>query len=570
MVSFSRADLAETDHLVHFTMDSPIGNVYSLITSDPAYNAQLYSGGATNVMNEREVGTGSLLLNAGIFRLPSIAMGDNGITVSFWFKTTGYNTVCSFKKSGSSTSIWAYNAYYGLELSGMLSVSPRYNTDVWTMVTIVNQPDQYGSISIYYNGVFERSYGSGGLLKGQTYDVNYLGSNNLVDESFTGYIDDFRIIKKALTSDEVDSLYTESKLISSFPTMAPTTFRNYDPRLQAYLPFDQGDYYAQTPTSMGYYQDKVAKRKCGSYESLVDSNHKIDGSGSLFNQDNSESKSCIFDFDTRYQNNALNQHSFSLWYKTYKVTPSTVSQVDYNGILSIFSRSSFGIVFTGHKFIYRNINSANDPNGIHLAYEFPVDNNWHFVVFVNDAFDWHCYLDGQWVGHLDVSAISETETPNIRIGKIKGWVDDFRIYNTLLNQSSVQELYRSYCIPADDDDIMLYPNEPVDSTPKDNTDSASDNTDSPFMIRFLIVFSVWVIMVGGIVYFYFPRVRKISSNSSRMPIHQDNKSSPPFPLREDTGRLSSAFKDDTRTSLSRCFELTNHRNTSIGNDFFSM
>ena len=41
--------------------------------------------------------------------------------------------------------------------------------------------------------------------------------------------------------------------------MAPTTFRNYDPRLQAYLPFDQSDYYAPTPTSTG---SVIEKRHC--------------------------------------------------------------------------------------------------------------------------------------------------------------------------------------------------------------------------------------------------------------------------------------------------------------------
>ena len=82
-----------------------------------------------------------------------------------------------------------------------------------------------------------------------------------------------------------------------------------------------------------------------------------------------------------------------------------------------------------------------------------LDGNWHHIVWIVDTnSDWHCYIDGvnqNITANWDIPNITGGYTTN-RLGKsiyktdttqyLKGYLDDFRIYNKVLTATEISNL----------------------------------------------------------------------------------------------------------------------------------
>ena len=166
-----------------------------------------------------------------------------------------------------------------------------------------------------------------------------------------------------------------------------------------------------------------------------------------------------------YNYNTYNGITFSLWYNLKTDCPNW-------GALFEFSTTSTDSSETKRISInkYNNINTLwfgiKEDNIYYEVFNIGIiDNNWHHIIWSIDSNGaWTIYIDGikQEIRNM-VKLIPKTILYNysyildsVQTTETKGNIDEFKIYNYVLNESEINKLYFNNIKIGDNEEIMVY------------------------------------------------------------------------------------------------------------------
>jgi hypothetical protein len=194
-------------------------------------------------------GNGSLSLTAASSQYVQIntpfLTGLNGLTFSVWFQTTGTSSavtrlfdfgngegvdniiLCANSNNGIT---YGYSVYinnssnaYGTNIAGSFTSasSITFNHIVWTI-------SPSGVSNIYINGKLNAT-STGSFYPASIYRTNcYIGKSNWsFDPYFNGFIDEFRMYNRVVTTGEIQDLYNNKELNNQFPYPYSNGYYNF-------------------------------------------------------------------------------------------------------------------------------------------------------------------------------------------------------------------------------------------------------------------------------------------------------------------------------------------------------
>jgi len=389
------------------------------------------------------------------------------ISIAFWFRKTGTASLMTILGYGDfptgaiqfdliSNKLRIYTA-----LSGYWTTYPEYTgitNNVWYHCVYVLTNENPVKTYLYVNGI-QRATGTGSVNATLYKAVNItIANSGDGSRGFEGDIGDFRFYDKALSAYEIDIL-ANNKIEN--PDYKILTFTYQGPSypvidadaasLVAHYKFDSGE---ELTDSVGNYP----LTNDGSVSFPSDT--KIVGKSSYFPNINSDGFLNItggFNPYTIWNGNGI---SFSIWYKI------NLNDSDTAGRIFEFGNTNIHLIWMAVQ-----LNGTGDNNlslyakGGHTGGNGPtisvgngtLDGNWHYIVWIVDTnSDWHCYIDGvnqNITANWDIPNITGGYTTN-RLGKsiykndttqdLKGYLDDFRIYDKALSATEISDLYNQY------------------------------------------------------------------------------------------------------------------------------
>jgi len=295
-----------------------------------------------------------------------------------------------------------------------------------------------GSRTFYINGATQ----SGGTVADYlTCDQNTIGSRR-TGEFFDGTIDQVRVFNKAITSDEVTTLYEE--VLCDLPGTTDTTNYPTGTTNTAYYKLD-GDAtdtvgtYNGTASNINWTQGRFGSAAGfnGSSSGVV-----LDSSLRSIIQSNgtSLSLSCWVKTTTTSRGNIFTNASSTSPFYTFSILSEA------NGTISVFKQIGSGDI---------GIASSNTYN----------DNNWHNVVVVFDSTNMTLFIDKSQVAQISDGNAFNTLASDFKFGVgnnntyFNGSIDQVRIFPTALTAANVTDLYNEVeSVPATTDNFgtVLY------------------------------------------------------------------------------------------------------------------
>ena len=400
-----------------------------------------YSGTPTNV----EFGVGGKInygarFNGSSSKIESNVLQSTNMTFSCWFKTTttgereylmGFNTsgsagYISTRLNANDTIGIAYwnGSTYAAVSSSAITRDTNYNH---ICITISGT-----SYTIYYNG---SSIGSGTLsgfsASSRTDFVMGFDAPTGATGYMNGSLDQVRIFSKALSSDEVDSLFAETACVYT-----ATTTDNYYPLADG------------SSDAVAYYKlDNSSEDYVGSNDG-TDTNIEYRfgrfGQAAVFNGSSSvidiNSLATVLD--------AQNIVSVSFWFKSSATALSGLFSYRGSASSAVNMTVSLNRSATGDIGLDSSTSGAFVTLGTYNGtYN---DGNWHHVVstinYSTGAFN--VYIDQTLRITGTNASISRGTADKVQLGTnygsqfLNGNIDQVRIFNTALTQSQVTQLYQ--------------------------------------------------------------------------------------------------------------------------------
>jgi len=403
--------LSEGAGVALYTMDYDASEASGYYDGTPS-NVEFGVGGKINYGarfngNNSYINTGATLLG-------------QTYTVSLWFNA---NTITS---SSDGDTLYAqydsadvgrhivsiYNGNLRIFVGGQTvqTISTTWSTSTWTHLVVTKDSSGYEA---FVNG---SSIGTSSLTANIDVTENTMigGDDGLATYSFDGDIDQVRIFSKALSSDEVDTLYAETACVYE----CTTDDVNY--------PFSDG-----TNVEAYYKLDNSAEDETGSYdgtESNIEYTFGRFGQAAVFNGSSSK----ILPSSSPIPSSGA--FTVSAWVKTSVSNHCFISFGDFwlkaEYLSGVFSLGDLNTSFQGTTDIS--------------------DGNWHHCVLtVDNSNNIALYVDGT-SEDTGTSTISRTNGGSFVIGVARnsspvyyfnGSIDQVRIYSTALTSSQVTELY---------------------------------------------------------------------------------------------------------------------------------
>ncbi len=239
-----------TDYYLYYTLNSgPVSG--NIITDSVSGNTATLMGGATISTSFSKFGAGSLYVNntqsyssgnSQHLKLPTITVSSSGFTVALWTYVTSspsfpfffdFSTATNGGSQGSNSMILRGDsgryAFYPFLTNGtgdaIYTPGGTLSNNNWIHICITIATNKL--IQIYVNSV---SVYSGitaiDIFANNVKTESILGTTFFPDVGLKGYIDDFRIYNRAITSDEVSAVYvglSKIKDAASGATWMPTS-----------------------------------------------------------------------------------------------------------------------------------------------------------------------------------------------------------------------------------------------------------------------------------------------------------------------------------------------------------
>jgi hypothetical protein len=394
----------------------------------------------------------------------AIATGTNGLTFSFWWKSKGdysnqggWSRIFDFGNGGGDERIvfaikYGSDSYPAIEVkrstNAALSVplpaltglcDERWKHVVWTMT---NSTTQTSTWNIYINNVLRYTGPSGWYPNNITRTNHYIGRSYSLDGCPNGFIADFRVYNAVLTTQNITDLYnevytSETNLLlhTIYPTKTAPTLVN-----GAKIPITSSKTQIQPQGSANNNYTKP-----DNYYSLyvISSLNQYAFSSTLPN----------------FINNTVGV-SFSFWWKANSSTQTTFSRIFNFGANnssinnSIYFRASspprlgfFGSSGNNQDRTITGVTGFNNGLWKHVV--------WTMTYSTGATSTWNIYINNVLVGTYtsseeypnnvtyDVAAIGTRYLNDAASSdySANGYISDFRVYDIVLSQSNVTDLY---------------------------------------------------------------------------------------------------------------------------------
>ena len=394
----------------------------------------------------------------------AIATGTNGLTFSFWWKSKGdysnqggWSRIFDFGNGGGDERIvfaikYGGDSYPAIEVKRSTNAAlslllpaltglcdERWKHVVWTMT---NSTTQTSTWNIYINNVLRYTGPSGWYPNNITRTNHYIGRSYSLDGCPNGFIADFRVYNAVLTTQNITDLYnevytSETNLLLHmlYPTKTAPTLVN-----GAKIPVTSSKTEIQPQGSANNNYTKP-----DNYYSLyvISSLNQYAFSSTLPN----------------FINNTVGV-SFSFWWKANSSTQTTFSRIFNFGANnssinnSIYFRASspprlgfFGSSGNNQDRTITGVTGFNNGLWKHVV--------WTMTYSTGATSTWNIYINNVLVGTYtsseeypnnvtyDVAAIGTRYLNDAASSdySANGYISDFRVYDIVLSQSNVTDLY---------------------------------------------------------------------------------------------------------------------------------
>lgn len=160
--------------------------------------------------------------------------------------------------------------------------------------------------------------------------------------------------------------------------------------------------------------------------------------------------------------------STSVWFKSTNTSPKT----DYHIVLAIDGgvveisiprngQLRWGGYTSNSGRVCNNITVKNSSDSTFSL----LNGNWHLINTIYDGSGWHAYVDGVYQTKWNATGTISYSNKNLIIGKYNegttsnygatdAYIDDVKIYNTILTSEDIQDLYKTKAYITDKNDIM--------------------------------------------------------------------------------------------------------------------
>ena len=482
------ADSAFSSNIALYQLDSDGGTTNNVPDTTTNYN-----GTASNVT----YATGKFG-NAGVFNGSSSidtnisTLTSNGGSVSLWVKTTEGTQSAFF---GGQSPI-ANRFYFGVRNSnfwiGAGDTQNSYNIDASSLLDgnwhhVVLTLD--GSTAKYYldgnsTPVDTISYTSGGTI-GVTPLIGALDLTGTVGSYTNGNIDQVRIFDKAISAEDVATLYAETTSTASDtnPLSDGSGVALYSLDYDA---SDAGGYYDGTPTDVDFGvggKTNYGARFNGS-SSYINLGTGSSGLSGVLNQKVSQSVS--FWMNTAFTGISGN----SIIYSVYAGAGISLN-VYYltGGTLYFLTR------YNNNSITFTTTQTFNDSQWHHVAVTIDVPNSKRKIYIDNTLTDTET-LPAAAYGGTGTTGVALGTNGNFNSQYYKGDLDQVRIFSKALSSDEVDTLYNNgdgetACVYTSTTDIVDYPTgtTPVayyklDNSSEDYSTGTNDGTDTNVEYRF--------------------------------------------------------------------------------------
>ena len=475
------ADSAFSSNIALYQLDGDGG-----VTNNVPDTTTNYDGTASNVTYATgQFGNAAVFDGSSSYVLASSFMptGSNPRSASAWVKTTISNANMTILFSGSGSN---NNAFIFRVINGNLGVAFYANDHDFTATGLTD--GNWHHVVATYDGSVAKVYldgnligtGSAGAVSTNSGNFAIGAYNNGVDALFNGSIDQVRIFDKAISAEDVATLYAETTSTASntnpFSEGAGVALYTMD-----YDASEASGYYDGTPTNVDF-----------GVEGQINYGARFNGSSSrialpkLTGLTSDVSVSGWFQLGNTTTSNRL--RIFSL---------NAVS--GYGGTLESLYRPSDGqwVVRVGN-------GSSSDTNVLTHTYQL-TQSTWYHICFTRDDSNniTKFYVNGS---EQDTETVSATATiqgsaisiignqPSLSTSTAwNGTIDQVRIFSKALNPTEVDTLFaETACVYTSTTDIVDYPtsasNDIVAYYKMDNSSEdfkgSNDGTDTNIEYRF--------------------------------------------------------------------------------------
>lgn len=423
--------------------------------------------------------------------IPNINLSPNGLTFSFWIKPLQLLTGTRIFDFGKGTNNYNITCYISSvsELTFAILGEPTVSTQifeigdltVWNHITWTISTSSIWSV--YKNGILIKSI-NGGYPSVTLRNFNFIGKSNFPENvllNYSGYIDDFRLYYRQLSTNEIYTLSTKQNLTELNNDYALVLYYDFE-TLNENKIINRGNnegvltfYFnneAQPLKSVyniknqGTQNTKISlNTPDNNFQSMIiNKNQKIVGCNSLyFNKSNKDFIS-FNPFQTE-----LTGITISFWFKSIN-SDTWARMIDFgngpgsdNILVCVHNNYLCCSVFNSrggsnyHNF-YKNPNPVtNNSTDVNIN-----DNLWrHFTWLIEPYGDgvyanWYIYINGELLLPTPNTSITRTNTnyprniirKNIYIGKsnwndpfYNGCIEDFRFYNRMLSLNEIKSIY---------------------------------------------------------------------------------------------------------------------------------
>ena len=349
------------------------------------------------------------------------------VTTSCWIRFT------KLPLSSQTSTIFAYGtsggAYYRIYATYASAVTANLygestnistafviTTEVWYHITTVWI--QSSTLSVYINGSHISTTVSASASTTGTISFGD-DSRSDVNRPFAGYIDDFRLYNRALTSAEI------AYLAGNAPYPSIQTFNQ-----AAHFPFDgaltdaSGNGVTLTPTGTMQYVTGVTGTQA---VYLANEANVAAGTAAPNYITSSYTLSTIY--------------TISFWF-IYTRAPAT----NVSSVLFATTNGATSPIYTVQISIYNNVplvsvSSVGSGGTIQTA-----SNTWNQCTVTRNGSGFNIFINGNFSSFLSSANVAQSgfiigNGGTAATGPFAGYIDDFRIYNTALTQSQVAALY---------------------------------------------------------------------------------------------------------------------------------
>ena len=183
----------------------------------PFYSSSIYNKGSASLGS---LSGNNYLGSSNFYNL----VGNKSFSITLWSRRTGISNAYSvlFKIGGSSGTagtyyLLKYNTTNNITFSNgsatLTSLGTYSDQDKWTHIAITYDATSFIA-TIYVNGT---SSGSANLINNYSGNTDFRIMNDFTSQYYRGYIDDFQLYNRVLTSSEVSELYYGTIAIYSIP-----------------------------------------------------------------------------------------------------------------------------------------------------------------------------------------------------------------------------------------------------------------------------------------------------------------------------------------------------------------